>query len=84
MASFTKVGKTHDFSINKQNNKKTLPKNIIKTPYFVKKSSKKESISAIHKTSICTPAETTAFISCISTPNSRSLDKKQFIKKLYY
>lgn len=36
----------------------------------------------MYKTAICTPVDTTALMSCISTPNSKSIDKRNFLKNL--
>ncbi len=36
----------------------------------------------MYKTTICTPVDTTTLLSCISTPNSKSKDKGNFLKKL--
>ena len=36
----------------------------------------------MHKTSLCTPTDSTAFMSCVSTPHSRSQDKRNYFKKI--
>lgn len=34
----------------------------------------------MYKTSVCTPVDTTVLMSCVSTPNSKSIDKRSFGK----
>lgn len=75
-------GKSGEVSMNKSKSKKTSLKNIIKNSYIVK-NEKKSNDSVMYKTTICTPIDTTTLLSCVSTPNSKSKDKRNFFKKLH-
>jgi hypothetical protein len=68
--------------LNKQKSQKASLRNIIKTGYLVKKTENQNMESIMHKTSLCTPTDSTAFMSCVSTPHSRSQDKRNYFKKI--
>jgi hypothetical protein len=80
--SIPKAIKSGDLSSSKNKSKKNSLKNIIKNAYLVKKNGKKNNESVMYKTSLCSPNDTTALVSCISTPNSRSKDKRNYLKKI--
>lgn len=77
--------KTADISLNKTKpSKNSSIKNLTKVAYVLKKSHKKGNDSLLHKTSLCTPGDTTALVSCISTPGNKYTDKRNFFKGLDY
>ena len=69
--------------MSKQKFLKPVMKNILKSSYLMNNVKYNKKIdSSINKTNFCAPTDSTAYISCISTPKSISKDSKPYIKKI--